>query len=318
MINVAVVGVGGWGINHVRVLRDLMGEGLVKEIVAVDINEARLKAVSRRFSCSYTTNYDDVLKMDSIEGVIISSPTPLHFEHALKAIEHGKHVLVEKPMTSTVSEAIRLIRAAERENVILMVGFIMRYGTGIEYVKREIIEKNVLGRIITISAKRTSFWPNRPMDVGVIRDLAIHDIDVIYYLTKQNAQYVYGVAGMLKHEYEDYAVIMIKYDDMTGIIEANWVTPYKTRTLYITGERASLTLDYMTQEVTLLKEDCVYKPRIRYEEPLLREDRDFITSIIEGKKPLVTGEDGLRALAICEAALKSAVENKIVKVSYYF
>ena len=183
-------------------------------------------------------------------------------------------------------------------------------------VKREIIEKNVLGRIITISAKRTSFWPNRPMDVGVIRDLAIHDIDVIYYLTKQNAQYVYGVAGMLKHEYEDYAVIMIKYDDMTGIIEANWVTPYKIRLLNVTGESASVKLDYLTQEVVVMKEDGVYVPRIPYEEPLMREDRDFLLSIAEKRRPLAPGEEGVAALAVCEAALKSPEKGCIVEVEY--
>lgn len=309
VINIAICGVGGWGQNHARVFAFLRGEGLVDNVMLVDIDENRVKMIARRFGFVWTTKYEDVLKRDDIDGIVLATPTKLHFEQAKQALNAGKHVLVEKPMTETVREAMELVRIAKEQDRILMTGFLLRYSPATLFVKKY-YEENKLGKPLSVLAKRTSYWPNRPMDVGVIRDLAIHDIDLIRYIFNVEPVCVLAQGGMLKHDYEDYASIFIKYKDefsgiLSAMIEVNWVTPYKIRRMEVTGENAVLIIDYINHTVEILREEGKEIPNINYFEPLYKEDKNFVLSITGKEKPFVTGRDGVIALKVCEAALRS-------------
>ncbi len=320
MVGIAIIGAGGWGQNHVRVFSFLRAEGLVSEVMVVDIVEERAKKMAKRFGVKWSTSYRDVLNNDDIHGVVISTPTKLHYQHALEALKAGKHTLIEKPMTETVEQAIELTELAKERNLILMVGFLLRYSSAINFAK-EYYEEGKIGRVLTVLAKRTSYWPNRPMDVGVIRDLAIHDIDLIRYMLGKEPLYVLARGGALKHDYEDYASLFIEYGGlgdnnlMHALIEVNWVTPFKIRRMEITGEKGVIIIDLLQHAVRVLKEDGIYQPNINAVEPLYLEDKNFVRAILGEEKPLVTGEDGVIALKVCEKALKSIATNEMVKIS---
>jgi len=315
LTGIAIVGVGGWGQNHARVLAFLRAEGLINEVYVVDINENRAKLIAKRFGHKWTTKYEEILEKDSVEGIILATPTKLHYEQAKQALVAGKHVLVEKPMTENSKQAEELVKIAAENKLVLMVGFLLRYSPATRYVKKNLTK---IGRPLVVSAKRTSLWPNRPHDVGVIRDLAIHDIDLIRYILETNPLMAYASGGAIAHDYEDYVAIFLKYGSekefISALIEANWLTPYKIRRMEITGSKAVFVIDYSIHKVTILSEDGICAPNIPYEEPLMSQDRNFVKTIIGEDRPLVMGMDGLIALKTCEAALQSMEAKKIIQI----
>ena len=152
--------------------------------------------------------------------------------------------------------------------------------------------------------------PPRIKDVGVIIDLAVHDIDIIRYITGKEIKEVYAKARNTIHPegVEDAAIILLTLENNTHtIIETNWLTPYKLRKLTVTGTQAIAELDYIQQTLTIYKKDRKIEILIEKEEPLKRELKHFIKCIRTGQKPLVTGEDGLQALIIATKALKSSI-----------
>lgn len=317
-MKIAILGVGGWGQNHARVLSYLRSEGYIDDVVVIDVNKNRAKLIAKRFGAEWSTDLRFVLNKDDVVGVIIATPTRLHYQHAKEVLEAGKHVLVEKPLTETVNQALELKDLAERNNLIITVGFLLRFSTAIRYSK-DLYQRGNLGNILTIMAKRTSFWPNRPLDVGVIRDLAIHDIDLIRYITGGEPRYVFARGGAIRHEYEDYTSLFIEYD-MGGnffthaLIEANWVTPFKIRRMEITGEKGVIIIDLLEHSVKILKEEGIYQPNIKYIEPLYSEIKNFVLSIRGEEKLEVTIDDGIIALKVCETALESMRDNTIKEV----
>jgi len=319
MPGIAVIGVGGWGQNHARVFSYLKSEELINTLLLVDINKNRARKIASIFGVEWSLNFDDALKREDIDGIVIASPTKLHYEQGLKALEAGKHVLIEKPMTETAKQAKKLVSLAEEQNLIIMVGFLLRYSPAIQFAKN-CYEEGEIGKILSVLGKRTSYWPNRPMDVGVIRDLAIHDIDLIRFITKRDPKYVIARGGALKHDYEDYASIFLEYgsekedDVIHALLEANWVTPFKIRRMEITGENAVLIIDFLEHSVVILREDGIFRPNLVQIEPLYLEDKNFVLSIDRKDIPLVTGADGVMALKACEAALKSLNSGSIEEI----
>jgi len=197
----------------------------------------------------------------------------------------------------------------------LMVGFIERFNPGLTRVKN-IIDRGEIGDVVLAISRRVGSWPERIGDVGVVKDSAIHDLDIMRFLFGEDPQTVYARAGSLNHRFEDYAQIMLSFSGVkTAFVEANWLTPHKVRTLTVTGSKGIVNTDYITQEITIEDDAKEVKPKTTYSEPLKLELEHFADSIINDREPNVTGLDGLRALQIAEASLKSAKTGKTIPLS---
>ena len=315
-IGVAVIGAGFWGRNHARAYRETESTNL---IAVCDVDPNRAKNVANQFGVKAYTNSTQMLKNEEIEAVSVCTWSTILAKEALKALNMGKHVLVEKPMATNTKQAYKLIETAQSNGLKLTVGFLMRFIPGLQDI-RKAVESKSIGELVCATAKRVSQWPERIGDVGVIKDTAIHDIDVMRYITEEDPIAVYARTGSMRHkEFEDYAQIMLTYrDGKSAFIESNWLTPYKTRTLTVTGSDAILKLDYITQELWIENAKESLRPRRTMLEPLKAELEHFAKCIIENGNPKVTGIDGLKALAIAQAALKSSVKNKAIKLEESF
>ena len=310
-LGVAVIGTGFWGRNHARVFSELPNT----ELVAVcDMNRERMKSISEKFEVEGYVKSGKMLKREDIEAVSICTWATKLAGEAAKALKAGKHVFVEKPMADTIKNAKRIVDLAQKNGCRLTVGFIERFNPGVQRVK-DAIEKGEIGTIVSATAKRVSQWPERIGDVGVVKDTAIHDIDVMRYIFAQDPIAVYAKAGNLKHKkFEDYAQIMLTFEGgKTAFLEANWLTPYKIRNLSVTGSEAMIHLDYLTQEITIETAGRSLTPRHAWEEPLKLELQHFADCMLNDREPLVTGYDGLKALQIAEAALKSGEKCRTIK-----
>jgi len=312
-LGVAVIGVGGWGKNHVRVYKELAST----ELVAVcDVNAERAKNIANQFGVKAYTNSTRMLKNKEIEAVSVCTWSTKLAKEALKALKAGKHVLVEKPMATNTKQAEKLLETAEQNDLHLTVGFLMRFIPGLQHI-REAVENKKIGELVCATARRVSQWPERIGDVGVVKDTAIHDIDVMRYIFNEDPITVYAKTGSMRHiKFEDYAQIMLTYEGgKSAFIESNWLTPYKTRLLTVTGSGAIMRLDYMTQELWIEDPKENLQPRYPWQEPLKLELQHFADCILEKKKPLITGVDGLKALQVAEAALRSSTKNRAIKLS---
>jgi len=311
-LGVAVVGTGFWGKNHARVYKELAST----ELVAIcDASAERAKSIANQFGVKAYTNNARMLRNEAIEAVSICTWSTSLAKEALKALNAGKHVLVEKPMATNVKQAERLVDAAEKNDLHLTVGFLMRFIPGLQHI-REAVANKKLGELVCVTAKRVSQWPERIGDVGVVKDTAIHDIDIMRYISSKDPITVYAKTGSMRHKkFEDYAQIMLTYEDgKTAFIESNWLTPYKTRTLTVTGSEAIMRLDYITQELWIENAKESWQPRYPWQEPLKLELQHFADCVASKKEPLVTATDGVKALQIAEAALQSSAKNRAIKL----
>lgn len=311
-LRVAVVGTGFWGKNQTRVLSQLH----CTELVCVcDANETAAKAVGAQFDVPYTTKVDEVLSKRDVEAITICTPTTTHKQVATLALKAGKHVLVEKPMTNTVSEGRELLALAEQQNLRMMPGHIERFNPAVSHLKH-LVDTNELGNVMLLLARRVGRWPERIGDVGVVRDTAIHDIDLARYIFKDEVSTVYARTGSMRHTTEDYAEIMLQFKNGgTAFIDANWLTPRKTRTLVVTGSDATVQLDYITQEVSVEDSEKTVKPNIEKKEPLALELTHFAEAILNNQPFAVDGLDGFRAVEICESVLQSGVAGRPLTLS---
>lgn len=311
-LGTAVVGTGFWGKNHARVYKDLQETDL---LAVCDIDSMRAKAVADQFGAKPYTSVSRMLQNEDIKAVSVCTWSTSLAKVAIEAVKAGKHVLVEKPMAASVKQAERLVDEARKRRVHLTVGFLMRFIPGLQQMKKAVEEKTI-GELVSATAKRVSQWPERIGDVGVVKDTAIHDIDVMLYLFDEDPIAVYAKTGSMRHKkFEDYAQIMLTFEKgKTAFIESNWLTPYKIRILIATGSEAIMNLDYITQELRIEDAKETVQPRYPTTEPLKLELRHFANCVLGKEKPLITGLDGLRALRIAEAALKSSASGRIVKL----
>ena len=311
-LGIAVIGAGFWGRNHARNLKELHETRL---IAVCDKDEERAKATAELFGVEAYTDSRKMLKREDIEAVTVCTWSTNLAAEATNALKAGKHVLVEKPMANSVQEARKIVELAKKNQRYLMVGFLMRFIPGVQRIK-EAVEKGEIGTLVYATARRVSEWPERIGDVGVVKDLAIHDIDITRYLFGDDPEEVYAKAGSLRaQQYEDHAQIMLTFKGgKTAFIEANWLTPYKIRKLTVTGSKAIMTLDYITQEITIETSGQTLAPRYEVKEPLKLELQHFANSILNDKEPIITGVDGLKAVQVAEAALKSAQIGTAIKL----
>jgi len=314
-VRVGVVGVGNMGYHHARVYSSLEKNGLVKLVGVVDADPQRARRVAEEFGTKAFTDYRGLLG-EGVDAVSIAVPTRLHHEVALFFIRNNVHVLVEKPIADTVEKASEMIREAEKQGVILLVGHIERYNPAVRRLKEE-IQEGVLGDIVTLSAKRIGPFDPRVSDVSIVIDLAIHDIDIMTYLTDSKPVKVYAKARKIygNSKADDYAIILITFENgVDGIIETNRLTPYKLRLLNIVGVKGVAQLDYIEQKLVIYDNKYVRDALVKKDEPLKIEITHFIDCVNGQAKPLTPGVIGLNALQIAYAALDSSLRGEAAHI----
>ena len=327
MVRVGVIGIGAMGKNHVRVYSELDNVELVG---VADLNRESGRAIAKRFGCGYYEDHAELLRQ--VDAVTIGVPTVKHFEIGKDAVEAGVHILMEKPLAGNVAEAERLVAMMKDAGLTLAVGHIERHNPVVGHTKK-LLDEGRFGKIITMTSRRVSNYPSRIRDVGVIMDLAVHDIDVSRYLAGSEVEEVFAASGRTGQcDYEDHATIILKFrNDILGIVDTNWLTPMRIREITLTCEKSLIKVNYMAQSIEIstskmgeLDDMNLYHLPIemekvsvglKKEEPLMRELEDFIMAVKERRDPLVTGDDGVTAITLSEAALRSSKENKLVRVS---
>ena len=323
-LRVGVVGLGLMGRNHARVYREI-GANLA---ALSDVDPVAARAAATKHQCAHIEDVDAFLR--SVDALSVVTPTQHHYDIALKAIEAGKHVLVEKPITATLEQAQLLIAAARKQGVTLAVGHVERHNPVVR-AARSMIDKGELGDVNALSSRRVNRVDRfRVRDVGVVLDLAVHDIDVLRFLARAEPETVFAVTSPAGSSREENAHIVMSFPGgVHASLDVNWLTPRKVRRLSITGSKAYAEADYVAQTLevstsrAVLNEDNLYATpmdvetrmhQLKAQEPLANELRDFLDAARTGKPPLVTGEDGAAALAIAHAALRSASTGQRVPV----
>ncbi|MDR0461416.1 MAG: Gfo/Idh/MocA family oxidoreductase [Nitrososphaerota archaeon] len=316
-LGVAVIGTGYWGQHHVRIYSELENTNLV---AVCDTNGELVASVAKeykKYNVKTYTNSVDMLKNSEIEAVSVCTPATSLSEEALKCLNSDKHVLVEKPMATDTKQAKTLIDIAEANGLCLAIGFLTRFFPGVQQIKRAIAMKEI-GEIVTATAKRVSQRPERISNIGVVKDTAIHDIDIMRFILGEEPISVRANMGNKQNQiFEDNAEITLTYENgKTALINADWLTTSKTRSLDVIGSDADMQLNYMSQELRIKKdgENVQLKTTVD-NNPLKTELEHFIKCIVEKKKPVITGEDGYNALKIVEAAMESAIKNTVIKLS---
>lgn len=315
-MKIVVIGAGSMGKNHARVLFTM---GLLAGIV--DCRESIAKEVGKKYKVPWATSSDKL----EYDAAIVSTPTTTHYEVAKKLIENGKHVLIEKPITTNVDEGYELVDLSKSMGITLAVGHIERFNPMVEYLKNNVKSES----IISIGSKRVSGFPPTVKDVGVILDLGIHEIDIQRYLIGEVVE-VYANGRRIKHAYEDNASILLFFKtNAIGYIETNWLTPKKIRKIWMTCEDYYIEGDYIDQYVEISFSKLIYdefnaynieienntrRINLRKQEPLVREIEDFVNSIENKRAPMVPGEDGVIAVKIARAAIESLEKKKPVEV----
>jgi len=227
MVRVAVIGVGSMGRNHARVYHEMSDSDLV---AVSDTDLTLVSSVADIYAVPVFSHYADMLRKMKPDAVSIAVPTAFHEEVAMAALEAGAHVLIEKPIAATLEEGERLIERAKQFNLKLMVGHIVRFNPAIQELKRK-LQEGELGRIFQIVGRRVGPFPARVRDVGVVVDLATHDLDLMRFLTGSDPLRIYAeTEKRINTNLEDLVVGLLRFPGgITGVLEINWLTPTKVR-----------------------------------------------------------------------------------------
>jgi predicted dehydrogenase len=302
-LRVGVIGVGVMGSNHARVLAELPG---VKLVGVADPDRKRCDQVARSLGCASFGDAADLVRR-GVDAVTIAAPTHLHRDIAIACAGRGIHVLVEKPIASTIEESRAIVAAARRAGVTLMVGHVERFNPAVQSIKRAIKDQNILSIAIT----RVGPFPPRMSNVGVVIDLAVHDIDLIRWFTDSEIVEIQPQTSSAVAEREDIA--LLQFRTASGVlahINTNWLTPFKARTIHIATRDKYLIGDLLTLQVTEcfgFQPDGSYSMRhlsVGYAEPLRSELIAFVNAIRSGETPAVTGDEAVASLEIATRCLE--------------
>lgn len=305
MVKIAVVGCGVMGAHHARVYSEL---NHVELVAVADVDEAKSKGVAEKYDTKAYTDYRSMISSEKPDAVSVASPTTLHKDITLFALESGAHVLVEKPIAHTIEAAWEMVHKAREKGLKLMVGHIERFNPAVQELKN-MIDGGEVGDIVSMSARRVGPFTNRITDVGVIIDIAVHDIDIMSYLFGDTIETVCASAGDSGGALETYAMMMLKFNEGgVGIIETNRLTPKKIRELTVTGTKGVAIADYIDQSLTLYNGKAI-PSNIDKAEPLRNELEHFIDCIQSGSNPLVNGVEGIHALEVALKAVSSYKNN---------
>jgi len=329
MINIGVIGYGYWGPNLVRNFAEAEGANVT---ALSDMRPERLRAALRRHpSLKTTTDYRDVLNDSGVDAVAIATPVSSHYDLAMEALRAGKHVLVEKPMTASSEQAMRLIDEAERRNLRLMVDHTFAY-TGAVRKIRELISEGSAGEIYYYDSVRVNLGLFQH-DINVMWDLAVHDLSIMDFVLPFNPRAVSATGiSHVPGSPENIAYMTLFFDrPLIAHIHVNWLAPVKVRRTLIGGNRKMIVYDDLepSEKIKIYDKGVtvngdpeskyqmlvgyrvgdMWAPRIDLTEALLTEAAHFIRCIERNEIPETDGHSGLRVVLALEAATRSMRES---------
>jgi len=328
-VKVAVIGTGSMGRNHARVYSELPE---VQLVAVADSSETVSNAVGKQFSVKAYTDYREMIEKEKPQAVTIAVPTALHEETALTVMDYGVDVLVEKPIASTVEGGQKIIRKAAENGRVLMVGHIVRFNPALQALKAK-LQNGDLGHIFQIFCRRAGPFPVRIRDVGVVIDLAPHDVDIMRFLAGEEPYRLYAETEQRIHtDHEDLLFGLLRFPSgITGALEINWLTPTKLREVAVLGERGMFLVDDLTQDLyfyenaqasgmpwaamaTLkgVSEGSMTRFALQRYEPLKAELQSFIRAVCGESPVAVSGEDGLAALRLALALVESGERHQAI------
>jgi predicted dehydrogenase len=321
MLDVAVIGYGYWGPNLVRNFQEIDG---ARVALCCDLDTTRLAKVSAKYpSINTTTSYDQVLKDPKIAAVAIATPVATHYEFARKALEAGKHVLVEKPLATSVSESESLVDIAERRGLNLMVNHTFIY-TGAVRKMKEIIEQGDLGDLFYFDSVRINLGLIQ-RDVNVLWDLAPHDVAILGHLVSETPVSVCANGAChTGNGIENIAYLTVYFNSgMIAHFHNNWIAPVKIRTILVGGSKRMILYDDMesSEKIKIYDKGIevasteaahnaliayrlgdMWAPRLEQTEALRLVAAEFVDSIESGRRPMTDGISGLNVVRILEAS----------------
>ncbi|NJL04208.1 MAG: Gfo/Idh/MocA family oxidoreductase [Chloroflexaceae bacterium] len=326
-LGIGVCGCGYWGMNYVRIFSELPDT----EVIAVcDQDPARLQAVQQRFpTVKLCTNMNELLQMDAIQAVVISTQASAHVGVAEQSLKAGRHLLVEKPITTTADDARHLMQLAEQENLILMVGHTFMYNAGVRKVKEYLDQTE---RIYYMYARRTNLGPIR-RDVNALWDLAPHDVSIFNFFMGTSPEWVSAVgANVLLNDRADVGFVALGYPDgVVGHIHVSWADPNKVReVVVVSSDRRIVFNDVNPQEMVrifekgvtvkdqaesygehnlLMRDGDIISPRIEPSEPLKNQCKHFVECVMTGTHPQTDAQAGLDVVRVMQAIDRSLERN---------
>jgi predicted dehydrogenase len=330
MLTAAVIGCGSMGRNHLRVLSDLPNVSLV---AAVEADTGRHADLAKRFGIDVFVHHHIMLQRVRPDFAVVAVPTLEHANVVDDVLAAGMHCLVEKPIAAAVEEAATLSERAARAGVLLGVGHIERFNPAVTELKRR-LQGGELGRIFQAHVRRLGPFPARVRDVGVVLDLATHDLDVLRYLIDSEVVRVYAETERQIHTaHEDLLSGSLRFaNGVVAALDINWLTPTKIRKLALTGERGMFVVDYLLQDLTFFSNDyattqwetlqmvsgvsegSMTRFKVDKREPLRVELERFGQaveryrqhgSLSEGDTGIVTAQDGMEALRLATLVVQS-------------
>jgi UDP-N-acetylglucosamine 3-dehydrogenase len=318
VIRVAVLGVGMMGRQHLRIL-----SSLERVVLVAACDHAQQPERVHSLQIPLTSDWRDVLALRP-DAIVNALPTGCHFEVTKAFLEAGIHVLVEKPIATTVPEAAHLEELAERNDVVLMVGHVERFNPAVQAL-RELVTAGRLGEIISAAARRVGVARPTLPHANVVLDLAIHDIDTLEYVLGHDGRLLMAATASLgPNHLEDHVDLVLVYGQTIACIQANWITPVKIRRLSFTGSKGFAELDYIDQSVRMYasvprvikgtpwdffavsKESDAIEVPVRRQEPLRLELEHFMSCVEKREVPRTNARSARRALALAIEATQYA------------
>ncbi len=334
MIILSQIGIGVWGKNHLRNYANL-GDCKVK--ICCDKNKALLDGVERDYKgeIAQTTDPEDIFKDAEIGAVVIATLPDTHAELAIRAIESGKHVFIEKPLAMSVKEGLEIKKAAARHKKICMVGHILLYHPAVVAL-RKYIDDGFLGDICYIYTTRVNLGQVRKEE-NALWSLTSHDISVIMYLLGKHPVSVSASGeAYLRKNVHDVVFLSLNFkNDCMAHVHASWLDPHKIRQLTVVGTKRMAVFDDMSSDEKLkiydkgvdktvdrnsyetfltLRSGDVLAPTIKMEEPLKIECREFLNCVRHNRQPLADVDNGIEVLKVLEGAQKS-LDNDGARIS---
>lgn len=275
-MKVVLIGIGGWGKNHARILSQL---GVLTAIC--DTDDEKRKEFGKKYSVNSYKNFNEMLESENFDAAFVCTPTNTHYQIATQLIQEKKDVFVEKPMTYLSEEGQKLIELAKKNKVVLTCGYIERFNPAVSLVKNYVLSRKY-GELLMLEFHRENRLPNHIKDVGIVHDTSVHDIDTAMWLFDDTPETVFARAGQIKHEHEDFATIMLGFkDNRTATISLSWITPTRVRNFSATCTGGIIFSDFISQDVTIKTEDNTETPKKKKKSHCYLKFRIFLMQLME-------------------------------------